>query len=91
MTYFQKAAENAVRAAEATETWRSVPKHGTVAQRIRYVADGPSPWIPGADADFIKEIADTLEDQERQIARLEAALRGAGVAAELVEHIKVGD
>lgn len=71
-----------------TTTW--LPLDAPVAQRVRHIADGPHPWIPGAQAALITEIADTLEEQDRQIERLEAALRAAGVAPELVEHIKVG-
>lgn len=36
-------------------------------------------------------VMEHVEDQAKQIERLESALRGAGVASELVEHIKVGD
>lgn len=32
-----------------------------IAVRVRRIADDPHPWIPGADADLIREIADKLE------------------------------
>lgn len=71
-------------------TYPTITARGTIAQRVRAVANDPHPWIPGAQADFIRDIATTLETQEAMIERLESALRGAGVAAEMVEHIRDG-
>jgi len=49
--------------------WRSDPgPPKTLAERVRYIADGPHPWIPGGESNvaFLKEIATALEDVEKR-------------------------
>lgn len=35
-------------------------------KRVRYIVDGPNPWIPGNSDEFLKEIATALEEAEKR-------------------------
>lgn len=41
------------------------PENKSLAARVRKIADGPNPWIPGAQADLIREIATELETLQK--------------------------
>ncbi|QNJ55909.1 hypothetical protein SEA_RASPUTIA_19 [Microbacterium phage Rasputia] len=43
--------------------WRE--KYGSLAEYVRAIADTKSPWIPGAEAELIREIATALEKAEK--------------------------
>lgn len=56
----------------AQELFRTDPLKGTdksksLAERVREIADTEHPWIPGAQADLIREIADALEKAETNV------------------------